>query len=204
MLKTFKREEVIRDIIGARYVNGTFASENSAEVQAAFKEISKINRILFEKIPYKVVFTKNDAYSSAKEMRQAVQETGVIEIYTVFGGHPFLDQESNNIGRAVHDVFAHLVCGCPFSFVGEYNAYREQRKYYPMWTWDVLFAEIPAQTAAYYYTGSFDYQQRAFAAPKEWNDMCETLITDYSANSIMKPMSCTMKELGMRVYVGRK
>jgi hypothetical protein len=190
----------IRYAIGKEYVEGRFEREQSLFVAAAYREISRVSAELFKRIPFKVEFTSEDHYESAKQMREEVQRTGVIKIYTGFGGHPYLTQEQNNKGRAVHDVWAHLVCGCPFSFEGEYNAYLEQRKYYPEWTWKVLFAEIPAQTSAYYYmgevakdkaslykgVGSFEYKQRAIEAPEEWLEMCLPLKRDYSQHSILE------------------
>jgi hypothetical protein len=183
------KNEFIRHIIGMQYMSRTngVLDENSTHVQAAFKEINRVNRELFDFIPYKVVFTSDDVYSSATEMRKRIQEENVIYIYDGWSGHPLLSLEDNLVGRAVHDVFAHCVCGCPFTFEGEYSAYLEQRKWYPEWTWDVLFAEIPAQTAAFYYNGnSHDFNQRAIAAPKLWMNMTEQLeLQDYSTNSIL-------------------
>lgn len=189
-------------MIGKEYVEGNFTNEENDFVAEAFAEISRVNDELFEMIPYPVIFTDEDPYKTSKEMRERVQKEKVIYIFTVFGGHPYLTQEQNNKGRAVHDVWAHLVCGCPFSFQGEYNAYLEQRKYYPEWTWKVLFAEIPAQTSAFYYqgiigdktsplytgVGNFDYTQRAIEAPQKWLDLCEQFRKDYSHNAILKPL----------------
>jgi hypothetical protein len=182
------KNEFIRYTIGTEYLTRSHGvlDHSSEHVQAAFKEISRVNRELFALIPYEVVFTEKDVYSSAREMRERVQSENKIYIYTGWSGHPLLTQEDNNIGRAVHDVFAHLVCGCPFNFEGEYTAYLEQRKWYPQWTWDVLFAEIPAQTAAYYVNGSHDFDQRAIAASKRWMELAENLILDdYSHNSVL-------------------
>lgn len=81
-----------------------------------------------------------------------------------------------------------MVCGCPFNFKGELTAYIEQRKLYPESTWGVLFAEIPLQTSAYYYKGSFDFNQRAIEAN---SDLVEYVVNrfeeDYSDNSVLKP-----------------
>jgi hypothetical protein len=178
-------EDMVKAMIGAEYVNGVFSSENSDFVGMAYREIARINAELFKLIPYEVEFTDDDPYESAKQMRGQVSSTGKIRIYTGWSGHPFLTQEENNISRAVHDVLAHMVCGCPFNFVGEYNAYLTQREYYPEWTWAVLFAEIPAQTCAYYYSESFDFHQRAINAPSHWLKWCESLKRDYSANSVL-------------------
>lgn len=179
-------EKQIREHIGNSYCNDLFSSENSEFVAKCYAEYAKVNRKLFKMIPFPVIFTKNDTYASAKEMRERVIKDRKIYIYTEYDGHPFLEQGDNNIARAVHDIWAHLVCGCPFTFAGEFNAYLEQRKYYPSWTWRVLFTEIPAQTAAYYFMGDFSYKQRAFAAPAEWLELCSTyLIKDYSKNAIL-------------------
>jgi hypothetical protein len=184
------KNEFVRHIIGTQYLNRSLGmqDETTSHVQFAFKEISRINRELFDLIPYEVVFTTEDVYKSAREMRERVVAENKIYIYTGWSGHPLLTQEENNMGRAVHDVFAHMVCGCPFNFEGEFTAYLEQRKYYPAWTWDVLFAEIPAQTAAFYANGnSHDFDQRAIAAPKHWMELGDLLtLPDYSHNSVLK------------------
>jgi len=176
------------DVLGRNYVEGLYESEKSKEVETGFRIISEINKKLFEKIPYKVIFTEKDVYGSAKEMRERVTETGLIYIYTGWSGHPFLSQHDNNIGRAVHDVFAHMVCGCPFTFTGELNAYFEQRKYYPKNVWGILFAEIPMQTAAYYYTKGHDFPQRAIKATEQEMALVEHLKRDYSKNSVLQAL----------------
>lgn len=176
--------------IGFEYLSCIGFEEETEFVKAAYAEIVKVNKELFQQLPCEVVFSQIDSYRSAAHMREEVKKSGKINIYTGFGGHPYLSQLDNSVGRAVHDVLAHLVCGCPFSFEGEYTAYLEQRKYYPEWTWDVLFAEIPAQTAAYYANGkSHDFKQRAIVAPKRWLERTATLeLKDYSHNSILKPI----------------
>lgn len=185
---TVKQLNVV-DVLGRNYIEGLYESENSKEVERGFRVISEINKKLFEKIPYKVIFTDKDIYNSAAEMRQRVTDTGIIYIYTGWSGHPFLTQQQNNIGRAVHDVFAHMVCGCPFTFTGELNAYFEQRKYYPKNVHGILFAEIPMQTAAFYYTGGHDFNQRAIKATDQEMQLVEHLKKDYSRNSVLRPLA---------------
>lgn len=182
------RQFNVVEFLGRNYLTEAYASEESEEVREAFKTISTINKELFNHIPYKVVFTSEDHYMSAKDMRKQVSETGIIYIYDGWNGHPFLTLEENLIGRAVHDVFAHCVCGCPFNFIGELNAYFTQRTYYPEHVWPVLFAEIPMQTAAFYVAGKeFNFPQRAIAASEQEMLLVEHMKKDYSANSILKP-----------------
>lgn len=177
----------VRTVLGRNYVEGKYESENSLEVAEDFRIIAAVNSELFKQIPYEVVFTDQDMYTSAKHMREEVVKTNKIYIYNGWSGHPFLTQEENNIGRAVHDVFAHMVCGCPFSFQGELNAYYTQREYYPERVWQTLFAEIPMQTAAYYYTKgtSHDIPQRALRATKQDMMLVDHMRKDYSANSVL-------------------
>lgn len=175
----------VRMVLGRNYVEGNYASENSLEVAEHFRIIAEVNEELFKHIPFEVVFTDDDCYASAKEMRERVIKEGVIYIYKGGSDHPFLTPEQNVIGRAVHDVYAHMVCGCPFNFQGELNAYYEQRKHYPETVWATLFAEIPMQTAAYYYTGGFNHPQRAIKATEQDMQLVEHMKKDYSANSVL-------------------
>lgn len=185
---TMKNIDYIKYEIGRAYCEDQFLGEDGGYVANAFEHIKSVTNRLFELIPYVVEFTDEDPYESAREMREKVQKEKRIKIYTTFSGHPFLSEEDNSKFRAVHDVFAHLVCGCPFTFEGEYTAYLEQRRYYNKSTWNLLFSEIPAQTCAYYYAGSFDFKQRAFEAPTVWLNMCKGIEKDYSHNSILRPL----------------
>lgn len=178
----------IRHMIGREYCEGLHAeNEETPEVAAAFDTIKKVNAFLFAQIPFEVIFTDEDTYSTAQEMRERVIAEQRIYIYKGFSGHPYLNEEENCIGRAVHDVYAHLVCGCPFTFEGEYNGFLEQSKYYPAEVFPVLFAEIPAQTSAYYFKKDFSYEQRAMKAPQHWIDATKGLERDYSHNSVLAP-----------------
>lgn len=186
----------IRTVIGLEYLyQKDGIEEESKRVHEAFRIINEINESLFEKIPYEVIFTLDDPYQSAAHMRREVQKTNKIYILASdeskgYSGHPCLTHYHNNIGRAVHDVWAHCVCGCPFTFEGEYTAYLEQRKHYPKEVWDVLFAEIPAQTAAYYANEqSHSFQQRGIAAPQKWMNIAKRLeLPNYSNYSILKSL----------------
>lgn len=183
-------EEAI--ILGYRYVNSSYTSEESEEVRAHYQTIAQVNAELFEAIPFEVVFTENDAYKDAKEMRKRVIKENKIYIYKGGNEHPFLSPEDNLKGRAVHDVFAHMVCGCPFSFQGELNAYYEQRNYYPREVWATLFAEIPMQTAGYYYSNGFDFPQRALEATERDMELVEHLKKDYSQHSVLDASELVM------------
>lgn len=182
----------VRKEMGEYYLN---VAQNE-DLKKEFDLIKKINAELFDAIPFPVIFTDVDPYENAEQMRERVKSEKVIYIYTEYSGHPYLTKEENSVGRAVHDVYAHLVCGCPFSFQGEYNAYLEQRKHYPEEVWSVLFAEIPMQTSAFFYNKSFDYDQKTFQAPECFMKVMEQFKKDYSNNAIFeyKNKKLKMKE----------
>lgn len=177
----------VRMVLGRNFMEGIYESENSDQVREDFRKIAAVSSALFEKIPYTVIFTEDDHYKSAKDMREKVSASGIIHIFSGNNDHPYLSPEENLKGRAVHDVFAHMVCGCPFTFQGELNAYYEQRKHYPTSVWPTLFAEIPMQTAAFYYNGkSFEgIKQRTFRATETEMNLVEHMKKDYSQNSVL-------------------
>ena len=178
--------KTFRNNLGRMYRESKFEGENSATVKEHYKIIAEVNKALFDMIPYEVVACEGEPYKNAKEMRERVVREGVVFISTDGEPNQFMTQYENFIGRAVHDCFAHMVCGCPFTFKGEYNAYLEQRKYYPKKVWGTLFAEIPMQTASYYYGMNFDYEQRAFEAPLELMNEAEKILKhDYSNDSVI-------------------
>ena len=166
--------EVVRDMIGKEYFTRHVGiEEETTEVESIYRDIVEVTNELFAKIPWKIVFTVEDTYSSCKEMIERVEKEGILYIYSGGCEHPYYLPEENMKGRAVHDYF-HILGAHPFSFLGEYNAYQAQKLFYPKHTWSVLFAEIPAQTAAYYVNGkNHNFQQRAIKAPLDWIQLME-------------------------------
>lgn len=189
MLNGMSEKEII-NLLGNFYFSGQIKEENTEFVEKCYREIARINKELMKHIPYEVIFTDNDEYASAKEMRERVAKENIMYIFKGNSEHKYFTEEENWEFRAVHDVFAHLVCGCPFDFKGELSAYEEQRKLYPEYTWGVLFGEIPMQTATYYFSNGFNFNQRAVHIEKDLMDyITDRFKTDYSENSILKPFS---------------
>ena len=191
---------VVSSIIGKEYVEksmhygevtATCEAPESSHTIAMYRRIATVTDRLFVRIPYAIDFTEDDPYTDADTMRYAVRTTGRVKVFTGGDAHAVWTREENNRFRAVHDVWAHCVCGCPFGFVGEYNAYLEQKRYYPGDTHAVLFAEIVGQVGAHDYTGGFNYRQRAFPAPRAWMDLCAPFDKDFSGRSILSPITVT-------------
>lgn len=174
------------DVLGRNYIEGVYESENSKEVEEDYRIIAAVNQELFNNIPFKVIFTEEDHYSSAKELREEVMKTGIMYVFTGGNEHEYFTPTENLIGRAVHDTYAHMVCGCPFTFIGELNAYFEQSTHYPKRVHQTLFAEIVSQAAAFHHRGdNFDFPQRAIRANKQDMELVSHLVKDYSENSVL-------------------
>ncbi len=68
-----------------------------------------------------VVFVADDPYKTPLEMAADIKDNGRLKILktAATGGHPFWDNETNDMLRAVHDYFGHSAMGNNFSRHGE-------------------------------------------------------------------------------------
>ena len=197
-VKTQLNGQLENDImaLGNLYINGIFEKENTNEIKEKFVEMEHINEKLFVEMQkaygIEVVFTEKDHYQSAKDMREKVMKTKVMYIFSGNNTHKYFTPKGNLIFRAVHDILGHMVCGCPFSHMGEISAGLTQRFYYPKHLHALLFSEIGLQTSAFYFNGKkFDgIEQRAVeldeSIVKHFTSLYER---DYSANSVLSPLT---------------
>lgn len=74
-----------------------------------------------------VDFVQHDPYSGAAEMHHDLRENNRIQVYKTgtdeSGHHPFFPNETNDMFRAVHDVFGHAGIGSAFHRHGEEGAF---------------------------------------------------------------------------------
>ena len=181
--------------LGKLYMEGTFKKEETSDIRQKFASMELINEILFYEMQkaynIKVVFTEDDMYKSAHDMRQKVMESGIMYIFSGNNTHKYFTPHGNLVFRAVHDILGHLVCGCPFSHKGEISAGMTQRHYYPQNLHALLFSEIGLQTSAFYYNGKdFDgIEQRAVELDTEIVKHFYQYETDYSKNSVLEPLT---------------
>jgi hypothetical protein len=74
-----------------------------------------------------VEFTEHDPYSGPAEMQHDLRENNRIKVYKTgtdeSGHHPIFSNETNDMFRAVHDVFGHAGIGSGFHRHGEEGAY---------------------------------------------------------------------------------
>lgn len=110
----------------------------------------------------KVRFVEGQPYQSAKEMRDKVKETGVLEISNEGNEHPIFTPEENLRFRAVHDYIVHIIPGDEgpdFSEKGEIKAFNLHRKLAPKDAWPALFTEVAAQACYANARGKFPEQK---------------------------------------------
>lgn len=181
--------------LGNLYMNGQFKNENTDDIKHKFEEMERINLELFKAIEsrynIKVVFTENDAYKSARDMRERVMNERIMYIFSGNNTHKYFTPQGNLIFRAIHDIMGHLVCGCPFSHKGEISAGLTQRHYYPKELHALLFSEIGLQTSAFYFNGKkFDgIEQRAVELDSSLVSHFYQYEEDYSSQSVLEPLT---------------
>jgi len=115
-------------------------------------EVTRINRA-FNKLPIRVQFVDHDPYRSFEEMRDQVNSTGTMLVWTGFSDTPIWDPETNWKARAVHD-YDHIVQSLDFSMEGEAAAARYSSKRMPGLA-PLYLSEIMLQAAVANYTGDF-------------------------------------------------
>lgn len=161
--------EIGRAYLAAPDVSHTKAAKN---LYALYSEWTSM---LFGLLCVDVEFTERDPYPSSEAMRDEVLETCQMRIFSGGNDHPLLSPESNLQGRAVHDLLAHLVCGCSFTGTGEFNAFEAQAAIYPIECRRLLFAEIVGQTGAYLVNNGVNVAQKVVFLSEDMEDAARSL-----------------------------
>lgn len=163
--------------IGEAYVEqDRFRGEDTEETAQAYEQIAAVHDRLYEQIPIPVIWTYDDPYSDAAELRSAIDTDEELLVYAGGSQPEYMTLEENVKGRAVHDYFGHYRFGTDFSVEGEYRNWQGLKAFYPVETRLVLFADIVGQRcAAGYLENEFAsprFAQRCFPAPEHWIDLC--------------------------------
>lgn len=140
----------------------------------AFRILTDWVARLFATIRIPVRFVEYDPYPDAATMSDRVLRERVLLISTVGNEHPFLSPEQNLVGRAVHDLIVHVVCGCPFTGYGEFNAFEAQAALFPLSVRWVLFSEIVGQACYFLSRGEFPVQ-KVVRFPRNVERKCRVL-----------------------------
>jgi hypothetical protein len=139
----------------------------------AWEALAKHTEKMFDQMLSKVEveFVDYDPYSSADEMRQDVDATGVLKVSTLHSEHPFFTLEQNVKFRAVHDWMIHLATEKDFSRRGELGSYNAHARLLPPKAWPALFTEVVGQVCYQTVTGDFPVQKVAFLPGFDYKDV---------------------------------
>jgi hypothetical protein len=108
-----------------------------------------------------VQFVPEHPYENAAELRQDVQQNGVLKISTLDAEHDIFDPETNAKFRAIHDYMSHIQRGTEFDAKGEIASYNAHLQTMPPKSHPALFTEVVGQACSFIVNGKFPEQKIA-------------------------------------------
>lgn len=124
-----------------------------------------------------VSVSEEDPYESPQAMREDLQRGRMSVLSTkATGGHPFLDDDTNDMFRAVHDVFGHAGTGRGFDRHGEEAAWMKHSQMYSERARPAMTTETRGQNSAMIFSlsGQQFPEQKVGLLPKRFQDPSTT------------------------------
>ena len=128
-----------------------------ASYMALIGDVERIYRQVASRV--KIVFVDGQPYRNETALNKDVTENKRLQISTQFNEHPLFTPEQNLKFRVVHDWYAHVAGGAPFTQRGELRAYNAQAKMTSRKALPALFTEVLAQAAYATVYGEFGEQK---------------------------------------------
>lgn len=152
----------------AKLVGDAYLAAPKFEQRAVphFKALVPFINKMFDQISTRVdiQFVDYHPYKDAQELRDEVEQTGVLRIATIDAEHDIFDEETNAKFRAIHDYMAHIQAigsrGTEFTLKGELAAYNTHLKTIPQQAIPALFTEVVGQVCANYVQGGVFAEQK--------------------------------------------
>jgi len=115
--------------------------------------------------------TDHDPYNDVHEMLDDVNTNRRLQILGTHatGGHPYLDDATNDRFRFVHDLFGHAATGRSFDRHGEQAAYLAHAQMFSPQARPALGTETRGQNSALIYHGGFQPQKTAILPSQFWS-----------------------------------
>ena len=117
-----------------------------------------------------IKFVPEHPYTSAKQMRQSVNEKGIMYVSTSDAEHPVWKGKQgliwNTMFRAWHDWEGHIAKKKGFRLQGEIAAYNAHAKTVPRACIPILFTEVVGQICCFYQSGKKNCEQKAMIMPE--------------------------------------
>ena len=143
---------VLHPYLRYTYLRDEFRAFVTAVKQAEFYRNARIREIRY---------VTGQPYETAQEMRQRVEESGILRISTDFNTDEFLGERGNLEFRAAHDMHHIRSEHCNFNLWGEICAYAKFASYTRIGVFrSILFSEIVAQVCVLRTTGDFPIAQK--------------------------------------------
>lgn len=121
-----------------------------------------------------------DPYPDAPSMVQDVRENSRLNVLSTrsTGGHPFLQDDDNDMFRAVHDLFGHAATGRGFSRHGEEAAWMHHSQMYSPRARPAMSAETRGQNSAFIFSlGGKDFPtQKVTTLPESMSNPVRTTL----------------------------
>ena len=108
-----------------------------------------------------IQFVEEHPYANAEELRQDVQQNGVLKISTLDAEHDIFDPETNAKFRAIHDYMSHIQRSTEFDAKGEIASYNAHLQTMPPKSHPALFTEVVGQACSFIVNGEFPEQKIA-------------------------------------------
>ena len=130
---------------------------------ASFEAMTPFVEKMFKRIEsvVDVQFVEEHPYENAEELRQDVQQNGVLRISTLDAAHDVFDPATNAKFRAIHDFMSHIQRNTNFDAKGEIASYNAHLQTMPPKSYPALFTEVVGQACTSIVTGAFPEQKIA-------------------------------------------
>ena len=148
------------ELVAAAYQN---APRFDPAAVASFEAMAPFVEKMFKRIEsvVDIQFVEEHPYENAEELRQDVQQNGVLRISTLDAEHDIFDPTTNAKFRAIHDYMSHIQRNTNFDAKGEIASYNAHLQTMPPKSYPALFTEIVGQACTTIITGAFPEQKIA-------------------------------------------
>lgn len=173
------------------------APTSDSDMTGSYAALAEHNEKMFHQMLSKIdiEFQEEDSYKSFKQLKKAVEETGILKVHTGGGAHPMWSDEQNWKFRAVHDILGHLAgTGHSFSLRGEIAAYNQHLKIIPTAAIPALFTEVVGQVCSYYVNKSYPEQKACYLHGFDFEKIGATDAEEYKLNFSEEPVEAGLKE----------
>jgi len=147
-------------LVAEAYASAPSYEDNAV---ASFEAMKPFVDKMFKRIEgvIDVHFVEEHPYENADELRQDVEQNGVLKISTLDAEHDVFDPKTNAKFRAIHDYMSHIQRNTEFDGKGEIASYNAHLQTMPPAAYPALFTEVVGQACSFIVNGQFPEQKIA-------------------------------------------